>query len=314
VTQASVADWQEFTPHSTVGERTPPGEPGAETLRRFAEAFLEGAGPALVTALNRPVTARVLGAELVSPAEMLGRIPTPWVVVTCAYSRGLSGTHWLVLSMPHAVTLARAFPAQGQEGGAEVSAGQREALREAGDQMMAAARAPLAALLKRPFFFAPARVFVAYEGEVLPPGLDPLPERFWLIRAEVSGPDGFRVELCLTSDVELSREVGAMLAEISGAQPRREAPGGEGASRLDLILDITLPVTVELGRTRMQIQDVLRLSPGSVIELDKAAGEPVELYINDRPIAKGEVVVIDENFGVRLTSIVTPTERIRTLR
>jgi flagellar motor switch protein FliN/FliY len=64
----------------------------------------------------------------------------------------------------------------------------------------------------------------------------------------------------------------------------------------------------------MQIQDILKLAPGSVIELDRSAGDPVELFINDRPIAKGEVVVIDENFGVRLTSIVTATERIKTLR
>jgi flagellar motor switch protein FliN/FliY len=77
---------------------------------------------------------------------------------------------------------------------------------------------------------------------------------------------------------------------------------------------VTLPVAVELGRARMQIQDILKLAPGSVIALDKSAGDPVELFINERPIAKGEVVIIDENFGVRLTSIVTATERIRTLR
>ncbi len=88
----------------------------------------------------------------------------------------------------------------------------------------------------------------------------------------------------------------------------------EAPSKIDLILDVTLPVTVELGRARMQIQDILKLTPGSVIALDKSAGDPVELLINDRPIAKGEVVIIDENFGVRLTSIVTTTERIRTLR
>jgi flagellar motor switch protein FliN/FliY len=84
--------------------------------------------------------------------------------------------------------------------------------------------------------------------------------------------------------------------------------------RLDMLLDLPLDVSVELGRTRMSIQELLALAPGSVIELDKSAGDPVELYINDRPIAKGEVVIIDENFGVRLTSIVTTTERIKTLR
>jgi flagellar motor switch protein FliN len=83
---------------------------------------------------------------------------------------------------------------------------------------------------------------------------------------------------------------------------------------MDLLLDISLPVTVELGRTRMMIRDILHLAPGSVLGLDKLAGEPVDILINEKSIARGEVVVIDENFGVRLTSIVTPTERVAGLR
>ena len=102
-----------------------------------------------------------------------------------------------------------------------------------------------------------------------------------------------------------------------GAPTSRRAAAPELAAppaKIDMILDVTLPVAVELGRARMQIQDILKLAPGSVIALDKSAGDPVELLINDRPFAKGEVVIIDENFGVRLTSIVTATERIRSLR
>jgi len=107
----------------------------------------------------------------------------------------------------------------------------------------------------------------------------------------------------------------AQTSRTNAAAPVAEAPVPVAApSGIDLILDVTLPVAVELGRSRMQIQDILKLAPGSIIELDKAAGDPVDILINDRPIAKGEVVVIDENFGVRLTSIVTTTERIRTLR
>ena len=74
-----------------------------------------------------------------------------------------------------------------------------------------------------------------------------------------------------------------------------------------------MPITVELGGTNMLIRDILALGPGSVIELDKLAGEPVDLLVNDRPIAKGEVVVIDESFGVRLTEISNATERLRSL-
>ena len=79
---------------------------------------------------------------------------------------------------------------------------------------------------------------------------------------------------------------------------------------MDLILDIPLEVTVELGRVRMLIKDVLELSSGSIIELDRVAGEPVDLLVNGRLIAKGEVVVIEDNFGVRLTEIISPAERV----
>ncbi|MFZ3576616.1 flagellar motor switch phosphatase FliY [Virgibacillus sp. DJP39] len=83
---------------------------------------------------------------------------------------------------------------------------------------------------------------------------------------------------------------------------------------LDLLLDIPLKVSVELGRTKRTIKDVLDLSPGAIIELDKLAGEPVDIFVNDKLIAKGEVVVIDENFGVRLTDILSQSERLKKLK
>jgi flagellar motor switch protein FliN/FliY len=96
--------------------------------------------------------------------------------------------------------------------------------------------------------------------------------------------------------------------------PLNMPPGLEGISGLDLIMDVPLRVTVELGRTRMQIRDVLDLGKGSVVELDKLAGEPVDMLVNGKLIAKGEVVVIDENFGIRVTDIVSPVERFNNLK
>lgn len=94
----------------------------------------------------------------------------------------------------------------------------------------------------------------------------------------------------------------------------QSAPAATGGSNIDLIMDVPLQVTVELGRTRKQIREVLDLSPGSVIELDKLAGEPVDILVNGKLIAKGEVVVIDENFGVRVTDIVSPMERVNNIQ
>ncbi len=78
---------------------------------------------------------------------------------------------------------------------------------------------------------------------------------------------------------------------------------------LNRVRDIPLEVTVELGRTRLLIRDILDLSPGSIIELDKLAGEPVDLFANGMLVARGEVIVIDDNFGVRVTEIITAAER-----
>ncbi|MEF2965203.1 flagellar motor switch phosphatase FliY [Paenibacillus sp. M1] len=90
--------------------------------------------------------------------------------------------------------------------------------------------------------------------------------------------------------------------------------GQADVNNLNLLMDIPLKVTVELGRTQKQIKDILELSQGSIIELDKLAGEPVDILVNNKLIAKGEVVVIDENFGVRVTDIVSQWDRIQKLQ
>ncbi len=89
--------------------------------------------------------------------------------------------------------------------------------------------------------------------------------------------------------------------------------GGEANGDLDLILDIPVTLTVELGRTKIPIKHILQLAQGSVIELDALAGEPMDVLVNGCLIAQGEVVVVNEKFGIRLTDIVTPSERMRRL-
>lgn len=103
---------------------------------------------------------------------------------------------------------------------------------------------------------------------------------------------------------------------IAGAQGSRLSDGPDGErdhgpdpsieSGIEMLGDVDLRVTVELGRTRMLVEDVLRLGPDSVVELDKAAGDPVDIYVNDRHVARGEVLVVDENFCIRVSEIVQP--------
>lgn len=95
-----------------------------------------------------------------------------------------------------------------------------------------------------------------------------------------------------------------------------DAGAGDGKNdrNLQLILDIPLRVTVELGRTKMPVSELLNLGQGSVIELNKLAGEPMEVLVNDKLIARGEAVVVNEKFGVRLTDIISTRERVEQLK
>jgi flagellar motor switch protein FliN len=87
-----------------------------------------------------------------------------------------------------------------------------------------------------------------------------------------------------------------------------------GTNDIDLILDIPVQLTVELGRTKIAIKNLLQLAQGSVVELDGLAGEPMDVFVNGCLIAQGEVVVVNDKFGIRLTDIITPAERIRKLK
>jgi flagellar motor switch protein FliN/FliY len=92
-----------------------------------------------------------------------------------------------------------------------------------------------------------------------------------------------------------------------------DAPTGNARNDIELVLDIPVQLSVELGRTRVPIKNILQLAQGSVIELDGLAGEPLDVMVNGCLIAQGEVVVVGERFGIRLTDIITPSERIRKL-
>ena len=113
------------------------------------------------------------------------------------------------------------------------------------------------------------------------------------------------------------------IGDVGSLDADADEDAGEGAEaavglkeetrNLDLILDIPLTVTVELGRSRMLINDLLQLSQGSVVELTKLVGEPLEVLVNQKLVARGEVVVVNEKFGIRLTDIVSPLERVQSL-
>jgi len=121
------------------------------------------------------------------------------------------------------------------------------------------------------------------------------------------------------TSVKREREQATLSAKSKEAQfkdltQESKAPRPETGRRdLDFILDIPLDVSAELGRTKLLINELLQLGQGSVIELNKLAGEPLEIYVNGKLVARGEAVVINEKFGVRLTDIISPIERVKQL-
>ncbi len=119
------------------------------------------------------------------------------------------------------------------------------------------------------------------------------------------GPNGSPA--VLAQEVEQTADASHLFPKLSGAR-------GSGTSNdIDMILDIPVKLTVELGRTRIPIKHILQLAQGSVVELDALAGEPMDVLVNGCLIAQGEVVVVNDKFGIRLTDIVTPSERLRRL-
>lgn len=108
--------------------------------------------------------------------------------------------------------------------------------------------------------------------------------------------------------------VAAAAEEVSDAASATIQSDQDGGSRtIDFILEVPLAVTVEVGRARMTIQDLLQLGQGSVVELEKLAGDPLDIYINGQKVAKGEAVIVNEKFGIRLTDIISPEDRLEQL-
>ncbi len=101
---------------------------------------------------------------------------------------------------------------------------------------------------------------------------------------------------------------------VKGKEEKQESAGiTQDYPNLDFIYDIPLEISVELGRTKMLIKDLLQLGQGSVIELNKLAGEPIEILVNQKLVARGEVVVVNDKFGVRLTDVISPVDRVKQL-
>ena len=107
---------------------------------------------------------------------------------------------------------------------------------------------------------------------------------------------------------------GGDFQQVEAKRLSQSAESGEGDVKLDVILDIPVTIAMEIGRTQLSIRNLLQLNQGSIVELDRLAGEPMDVLVNGTLVAHGEVVVVNEKFGIRLTDVISPADRIKNLR
>jgi flagellar motor switch protein FliN/FliY len=113
---------------------------------------------------------------------------------------------------------------------------------------------------------------------------------------------------------QTAKAVDPQPAELGNLKPDPPEAGANRELNLDVVLDIPVTLSMEVGRSRISIRNLLQLNQGSVVELERATGEPLDVYVNGTLIAHGEVVVINDKFGIRLTDVISPAERIRKLK
>jgi flagellar motor switch protein FliN len=130
---------------------------------------------------------------------------------------------------------------------------------------------------------------------------------------DASGDDDWAAAMAEQAAVDASTGGGAAASSSAIFPSFDGAPAGSMMNELEMILDIPVNLSVELGRTKITIKNLLQLAHGSVVELDALAGEPMDVLVNGTLIAQGEVVVVNDKFGIRLTDIITPAERMRKL-
>lgn len=280
--------------------------------------------------------------QLMTDAALRAEFEAPSVVVSVAYTEGLEGSSILVLRVPDAAVVADVM--MGGEGtpADTLDEMQSSAVNEAMNQMMGGAASAMADLVGR-------RVQISTPGlriiDLADQGMGAIAEPGGLLvrisfQLHVEGlldttlmqimPVGF-ARLLLDNIGKASRDAAAAAGEDAGDEPRlRPVPAppvaqpvtfpslddgadAPGVGDISLLLDVPLQVTVELGRTQLRIRNVLELVPGSIVELDKLAGEPVDVLVNGKQIARGEVVVIDEEFGVRITDVASQAKRLHGL-
>jgi flagellar motor switch protein FliN/FliY len=312
-------------------------------LRSFAQQVGETMGNTLSTVTAKTVDIKDPQIDVLDAEALKSQLEGKLVQINADFTEGISGKHSFIISEETAKQITALMMAQ-EEG--ELTDMALSALTEGFSQMAGATLNLIEDKIGKPVKTTTLNAQIVDDAtEIDTPAGDIVKVRFALT---TDGKSSFIDEIMdlsvaqsITGEVSGSKDVSAGPSAESGGAPSDDlfqqftsqpsapqasvgvqsvqfAPLAQGAQsevtgNIGLLMDVSMQLTVELGRTKMLIKDILGMGEGTIVELDKLAGEPVDLLVNGKLIAKGEVVVIDENFGVRVTDIISPMERISNL-
>lgn len=317
-----------------------------DALGEIGNISMGSAATALSQLLSQRVSITTPWVRIMSPKELIDSFKVPLMIIEVGFVEGLEGSNLLMLKVSDAMIIADLMMGgDGTNVRAEISELHSSAVAEAMNQMMGSAATSMSSLFNTKVMISTPKIqAVNVQGEMDFP---------WTVDEAVVVVS-FKMEIGTLIDssimqvlpIEVARKETGLLFGITNTQPEpvweqlaapvsagevssmtvtapgpslaaeelHELPEGIKPRNLDLILDVPLRVSVVLGKTKKPIKEVLNFTPGSIVELEKLAEEPVDILVNGTPIARGEVVVISENFGVKITSIEGPVERISNLK
>lgn len=310
-------------------------------LLKVYDTFCDQAGTVISTVLNKTVTFKTELCEQGAVETIAEKLPSVLLLLKVPLKGEVNGFFYIIIEKKNVAILSDLMMMG--DGTAEYSEDHKDAVAELFNQVMGAFTNTISGewggsvntdTIEVTEFDTdnPSIDIPDHEMILISQGIEEMGDSFIsiLVPRDLSGQmiDKVGVTTGESDDTGvMSASVGLNVSELddlasvtsfdsssTGAGAAFAMGGGAAQQNIDMLLDIDLDVSIELGNSMLSIKRILELAPGSIVELERMAGEPVDLLVNNKVVAKGEVVVIDENFGIRIVSLVSPEERIRSLR
>ncbi|MBN2258967.1 MAG: flagellar motor switch phosphatase FliY [Clostridiales bacterium] len=318
-----------------------------DVLGEVGNISMSNSATALSTLLNRKVNITTPKVELVSIKHLTENFDMPYVLLLIKFDEGFIGSNALLMDVKDASIIASILMGgDGSNPNTELSEIELSAVSEVMNQMIGSASTALATMFNKRVNISPPIVkIIGQDADLQIAGMDM--DDVVKISFRMTVDDLIDSEIMQLYSMETAEQIiSQMMGETAQEVEEKETPKPKlvekeveyeeeesvveikkpkfnslteketvrGKSNIDMIMDVPLELSVILGRSRRSIKDILSFEPGAIIELNEVVEEPLDVYVNGKLIAKGEVVVIDEKFGIRITNILSAKERVKKLR